>query len=642
VSLTRRQFLSFGAAAAALGLTPHQLREALAQTAGTVARPAGTTFESAIAAAGEGAYVRLTDGPGYPLVVRSELAEPKAGREARRVSLASVVHVTDVHVIDAQSPARVEFVDRYSDGPGRQVPFSSAYRPQETLTCHVGESMVQRIRSLGRGPVTGRRFDCAVSTGDNTDNQQLNELEWFLTLLDGGRLTPNSGGPAYEGVMDMNATTFDVHYWHPDDERADADLYRAGGFPAYPGLLDASVRPFDAAGLGFRWYSVHGNHDGLLQGNVRSNAILDAIAAGPLKVVGLPPGVSPADAQRMLTTPGEFDPALLSAGPARPVTPDEARRTHDVAGYIRAHLEAAGEPRGHGLTEDNLGDGTLHYTFDAAPGVAGIALDTVNLGGYADGSIGVSQLTWLEDRLREASTRWYEADGTEVRNGSTDKLVVLFSHHNLYSMENPFPDPARPDDPKVNGAAIEEVLHRYPNVVAWVNGHSHRNLITPRPDPAGRTQGFWEIMTAAHVDHPEQARIVEVVNNADGTLSVFATLIEHAAPASTTVGATDPLGLASISRELAFNDPQHSGEDPLGPPESRNAELVLAAPFDLGSLTSGGAAEGTTTTQPQSGVLPATGLVTPGIAVAGTAVAGALALRRRLDRLDKPENPDIR
>ena len=35
----------------------------------------------------------------------------------------------------------------------------------------------------------------ALMTGDQPDNQQLNEARWFVRLLDGGRLRPDSGGP---------------------------------------------------------------------------------------------------------------------------------------------------------------------------------------------------------------------------------------------------------------------------------------------------------------------------------------------------------------------------------------------------------------------------------------------------------------
>lgn len=43
--------------------------------------------------------------------------------------------------------------------------------------------------------------------------------------------------------------------------------------------------------------------------------------------------------------------------------------------------------------------------------------------------------------------------------------------------------------------------------------------------------GFWEISTASHIDFPQHARILELVDNGDGTLSIFGTLVDHPAPA---------------------------------------------------------------------------------------------------------------
>lgn len=108
----------------------------------------------------------------------------------------------------------------------------------------------------------------------------------------------------------------------------------------------------------------------------------------------------------------------------------------------------------------------------------------------------------------------------------------------------------------------------YPNVVLWVNGHTHRNQVVPhrRTAPGAAAGGFWELNTAAHIDWPSQARLVEIVDNRDGTLSVFGTIIDAAAPAAAAYDGLDsPAKLASLARELAANDWQerHSGLDGL-------------------------------------------------------------------------------
>jgi hypothetical protein len=110
----------------------------------------GTTLERSIVRSGVGGYRPLTAGPGWPTLVRSELTGLAAGREATRRPLATVVHLTDIHVIDAQSPGRVEFLDDLGD------PFTAAFRSQETLTAHVASAMVSTLNSIAVGPQLGR------------------------------------------------------------------------------------------------------------------------------------------------------------------------------------------------------------------------------------------------------------------------------------------------------------------------------------------------------------------------------------------------------------------------------------------------------------------------------------------------------
>ena len=99
--------------------------------------------------------------------------------------------------------------------------------------------------------------------------------------------------------------------------------------------------------------------------------------------------------------------------------------------------------------------------------------------------------------------------------------------------------------------------------------------------------GFFEIATASLIDWPQQARLIELADNGDGTLSVFGTVVDTAAPPAYQWPTTEPLGLAALSRELAGNDwqsrarPTPGVDGRRGAVTDRNVELVIPAPFAL-------------------------------------------------------------
>ena len=74
------------------------------------------------------------------------------------------------------------------------------------------------------------------------------------------------------------------------------------------------------------------------------------------------------------------------------------------------------------------------------------------------------------------------------------------------------------------------------------------------------------------------------MDNRDGTLSIFGTLVDHGATLATPrpgtpAGAFTPETLAALGREMAYNDPQVGVEDGAeGGPADRNVELLLPDP----------------------------------------------------------------
>ncbi|MFJ8533392.1 TIGR03767 family metallophosphoesterase [Streptomyces sp. NPDC093591] len=512
----------------------------------------GTTLSSVAAPRGSSGYRRLGHGAGWKRVVRENLAAAKSGRESRRTALAAFVQLTDLHLIDVQHPLRLEYL-RSTD--------VHAWRPQEALTVPGAVALVERINALRGAPVTGAPFHFAMTTGDNTDNNCKSELEWFLTVMSGGRVTPNTGDPrGYEGVQNSGLKL----YWQADDSVRDAD--KQLGFPHIDGFLAAAIRELRSPGLNIPWYSTVGNHDAMPLGTYasHSDSYLTDLAVGGRKLMN----VSAADAKKLQDSlKQDKDPRgtvfkeflKAHARSMRSVTPDESRAPFTPREYVQAHLNPAHRglgPVGHGYSTANLDAGTQYYSFRIADDVIGISLDTTDAGGHYEGSIGAAQFNWLDRTLRD----------------NKDSYAIIFSHHTSETMDNLRRDPARPNERRVGGAEVVELLASHRNVLAWVNGHIHKNVITPRSGADGGS--FWEISTASHVDFPQLARIIEVVDNKDGTISLFTTLIESSAPHATDFTDLSQTGLAALYRELSFNAPG-ARTTLAGDRKDRNTELVL-------------------------------------------------------------------
>jgi metallophosphoesterase (TIGR03767 family) len=524
----------------------------------------------------DSAYYRLCYGYGEPRLRRLELA-PDAPYPKRRTSLLYFAQITDLHVIDPESPGRYEFMEQFYGGPDILHIVLPACRPQETLVLHACEMIIRTLNRITGSPETGAPLQFLIATGDHTDNAQWNELNWFTRLMAGGEVAANSGGPTYEGVQSPQWS--DLHYWHPDPG---PDRYKHHwGFPEYPGLLEEALQPIRAEGVRLPWLSCYGNHDALVLGTARPNPRYEQIVTGKSKVRVAPPNFNAVrDLPSFDAEPEEF---LTSS--AAPVTPDPARRVSSMREYVAAHLNDGGTPHGHGFDTTTLERNSTHYIRDEGA-VRVVVLDTTNPNGYFQGSIGLRQFAWLEEQLIAVHSHHFALDGSPVTTGNADRLVVLCTHHTLNTLTNSLVAPdltdLNDDDPaRVLGDELSYLVHRFPNVILWINGHTHRNAIRARPDPAGHTHGFWEVTTSSIIDWPSQARLIEIVSNGNGTLSILCTMVDHAAPPDPQF-ADGIARLASIHRELAANDPHAGVNRGLGGhPEDRTVELVIPAPFPL-------------------------------------------------------------
>jgi metallophosphoesterase (TIGR03767 family) len=554
-------------------------------------------------------FVRLQQGAGWARVTRELIAgQAQAGRETRRRSLTYFAQLSDFQMADEESPARVEAVDGTA---------SSAWRPQEALNPFGVDAAIRQInRFTTASPVAqagGARagMDFALTTGDNADNQQYNENVWVRQLLEGGQpLSPNSGvrtsydecssisdaaltlrdffgapaEPTYTGVQDFGDQTVDTTtFYDPNQPRG-----QFVEWPRYTGLMNRAQQTFTPVGVRrgatpVPTYLANGNHDGLVQGNQSSTSTIEGIALGCIKPV---------------VPSFEFGSIIESL--TFFVRPDANRRHVDKA-QLKAVYRAGTQADGHGFglveaAQNTASNGAAsYYAWDPKPGVRFIAIDTVSEGGViaasAEGNLDDPQYRWLTNEINAAE--------------AANKVVVVFGHHPIRSLTANVSDETAPActtndshghdrnpgcdrDPRSSlpihlGADMSSLLNTHRHVVAYVTGHTHENRVMACGAEAGCPAGanWWELNTAAEVDWPQQSRLIEIMDNVDGTLSIFGTLIDHSAsyevPAAGSASAFTVDQLGAIDRTFSYNDPQAS-LGAIGQPADRNVELLVDDP----------------------------------------------------------------
>ncbi len=533
-------------------------------------------------------------------------ARAQAGRTNRRTSLIYMAQINDLQLADEESPARID-----SLAPVQRN--SSAWRPQEALMPQTIDAIFRRLNAFtavspNRGAKGSRAaMSLALMGGDQADNQQENETLWTRQLMEGGQaLDPGSGvddtsactpeqraelatrpGEAarYTGLQDYddyNGGAPDGNFYDPDQPAG-----RYAAWPTYAGLMDAAQRPFVPVGLRngaapVPTYLTNGNHDGAVQGYVSGTQNANRIATGCFKPYIANPTTNP--------SPGD----VFASSSGFTVPPDPRRRFVDRAG-VKQIFAGGSQGDAHGFAfvdaDQNAGSAgsASYYAWTPKPGLRFISLDTVSEGtgsvGGAEGNLDDPQYQWLRGQLRRAK--------------AARQIVVVFGHHPIRRLIVSTPDEAagpcsgavgcdsdpRNSAPVRRRADVERLFNANTNVVAYLSGHTHVNRIRPCASRCAKGN-WWSVETASVADFPQQAKLVEIMDNKDGTLSIIGTQVDHAggarAPGATgDPGATSQLGvdqMASAGRTLAANDPR-AYRNPGGGKGDRNVELIVRNPF---------------------------------------------------------------
>jgi metallophosphoesterase (TIGR03768 family) len=478
-------------------------------------------------------YGRWSCGPALDPVRRTDLM-PAAHNSASVAAAARLLRffaITDIHITDVQSPAQA-IIFGYKGG------LSSAYSGVMLYTHHVLDAAVRTVNAMHReDPI-----DFGISLGDTCNNTQYNEVRWYIDVLDGGHIDPDSG-------------------------------VKAG---SVSGPLGDYLKGYEAEGLDatIPWYQVRGNHDHFWMGFLAVNDYLRRVYVGEdiLNIGNALTDPRGADSRGFYT--GSLDgrtphgdiigigPVEEFAAPPKVRAADPNRRSLSRAEWMNEFFTTSSSPKGHGFDRSTVDRGFACYTFEPKPDVPirVIALDDTqrdddpNDHGYGHASLDKERYDWLVGELE--------------RGQAEAKLMIVAAH---------IPIGVEPADSPMGWSSSAYVseeeliakLHEYPNLILWIAGHRHCNAVTAltSPDAERPELGFWEIETSSLRDFPQQFRTFEIVRNTDDSVSILTTDVDPVVEAGSTAATSRTYAVAA---QQIFDNPI-----PLLPTGSYNAELVI-------------------------------------------------------------------
>jgi hypothetical protein len=252
--------------------------------------------------------------------------------------------------------------------------------------------------------------------------------------------------------------------------------------------------------------------------------------------------------------------------------------TSTSANWMREFFDTTSVPVGHGFSQTNLDDDFACYSFEPKSDVPikVIALDDTCKGpgqpNYARGALDQKRLDWLENELREGQEH--------------DKLMIIAAHVPIQPQQTLDPGsgtyPLFSSTSLVDDSSLLAILHNYPNLILWIAGHRHVNVVTPQPspDPVNHPElSFWEVETSSLRDFPQEFRTFDIRRNSDNTISIIITDVDPAvtqgSPAAKSRGYA--VGIARICGATDSNPDTRADATS----HAYNAELVKQLTADM-------------------------------------------------------------
>lgn len=522
------------------------------------------------------------------------------------------LHLTDDHIIDDDGQAVIGASEIDPITPQ----FESAMRLQEEYSDEVLNDLVGRINQCNANFPS----EFSIITGDSADLTTVAEARRFIDNLDGTfdqisafeRACRAAMPLALEAVKQAQCTRFtgrgvaDTQAVDPDPTQlafmplltrmllqlsnteqaaltgraadGSTSLFRqtatrAPGMPA-PLRCNAGTPGCINNQLATPWYIVFGNHDGYVRGTLPAELGINEVSS----LFG----------RHFMLRQSEFVREFFAT-----------KATPGPVGHGFNHVEPArlndANDRNDGYYAFNAGGGAMRMIVinTIVDGVdARIPLDSLrNPAALADGTMDRAQFVWLQAQLDAAR--------------AAKQLVMLFSHHPDLTFAE-YGTFASLVPIEVTAVELDGLLASYPNLIAWVAGHTHVHRVRPftvsngvgtngvvtspvacKQAGEGACSGFWQIETASLIDFPQEQRMIEVFDNKDGTGTIRGPVLTHAFAKSRPLAEADdrcalylldPASAQDLLTEANLAALCSQGGTRDGDPDDRNVELTFRMP----------------------------------------------------------------